>query len=366
VDGELAVDATAPPTASAEPPVDVTVDAAPAAAIARGVWQPITPMPIPARTRHTATWTGEELLVFGGQPFSGDATGARYDPRTDTWRPMATSPLGSRVGHTATWTGAELIVIEGAPVGRVAAVAAQSLDGAAYDPSTDTWRPIADMPINPRTGHVAVWTGEVLVVYGGSRTFETQAAAALYDPVADRWTTTTPSPLARAYGQSAAVWTGEEVVIWTGRGEADVAAWDPASGSWRLLSAPPIDLRSPSAVWTGEEMLLLGRSTTVGGAALDVAQDRWAVLPPAPQQFGVTAAVSWTGESAVVVAGPADQPGVVWTPSLVRWDVLPAVAQPALSGHSATWVGDALVLLGGQGPGAPMATGAVLRPAEFP
>lgn len=338
---------------------------------AAGGWTAMPAAAIPARTRHTATWTGTELLVFGGQPDPGPATGARFVPGaggTGAWRPMAPSPLGSRVGHTATWTGSELVVIEGAPVGQVAAVAAQDIDGAAYDPATNTWRPIAPAPINPRAGHVAVWMGQELLVYGGSRTFERNAPAALYDPATDTWRLTSPSLLDRAYGIATAAWTGEEVVIWMGTGDADVAAYDPVADTWRLLPGSPIQMRSVSSVWTGDSLLLLGQpiqgEQVVGGAALDVATERWTVLPPSPQQFAVTFAAAWTGTAAILVGGPAEQPGAVWTPSMGRWTPLPPILEPAISGHSATWTGESLLLWGGQGRDRPLGSGAIYRPAD--
>lgn len=325
--------------------------------------------PISPRTRHTATWTGEEMLVFGGQPDPGLVTGARFDPaiaNNGAWRTMATSPLGSRVGHTATWTGTELVVVEGAPVGQVAAVAAQSLDGAAYDPATDTWRPIAPAPINPRAGHVAVWTGTEVMVFGGSRVFERNVPAALYDPVTDTWRLSSESPLDRGFGLAAAVWTGSEAIIWMGTGPEDVAAYDPGTDTWRLLPGSPVMMRSVSAVWTGSEMLLLGvpeaGQDDVGGMALDVAQQRWTVLPPAPRGFSVTVATVWTGDAAIVVGGPAEQLGAVWTPELGRWAPLPVGEHPATSGHSAVWTGEELLVWGGQGADRPLGSGAMYRP----
>ena len=368
IDGELTLDPSPTATPTAE---EIVVEAAPVGPqVVPGEWVTVAQAPVPARTRHTATWTGTEVLIFGGQPDPGDATGVRYEPASGNWIAMAPSPLGSRVGHTATWTGSELVVFEGAPVGQAAAVSASDIDGAAYDPATDTWRGIADAPINPRSGHVAVWTGEEVMVFGGSRVFEHNASAALYDPVADSWRLSSPSPLDRAYGLTAAVWTGTEAVIWSGTGPEDVVAYDPVTDEWRLLPGAPAGMRSASAVWTGEEMLVLGLSDDfseqIGGLALDVEEERWTILPPSPQDFAATVSAVWTGTSAVVVGGPRDAVGAVWTPSTGTWQELPASPQQAISGHAAAWVGDALLVWGGQGDGSPLATGMLLRmPSEL-
>jgi N-acetylneuraminic acid mutarotase len=68
------------------------------------------------RSTHTAVWTDTEMIVWGGH---GDFdllgyyfnTGGRYDPSTDSWTATSTvnAPDG-RYRHTAVWTGNEMIV----------------------------------------------------------------------------------------------------------------------------------------------------------------------------------------------------------------------------------------------------------------
>lgn len=357
--------------AQTSPPRTATTAPEPSPATVRphdrseGTWDRLPPAPIPGRTRHTATWTGTEMLIFGGQPDPGLAHGARYDPTTRQWHPMAPAPIGSRVGHTAVWTGQELIIFEGAPIGQAAAAAAQDIDGAAYDPESDTWRQIAPAPINPRTGHAAVWTGKEMVVFGGSRTLRFGASVALYDPAADTWRMSSESPLDWAFGLVAAVWTGTKVVIWSGTGPADVAAYDPEADTWELLPGSPVGMRSASALWTGQEMVLLGLPegdrSAIGGAALDLAEQRWTVLPPSPQVFAATYQAVWTGDQAIVLGGPGQNLGSVWSPGLGRWSELPGAPQSALSGHAAVWTGEEVLLWGGQGEEGTLASGLVFN-----
>ena len=54
-------------------------------------------------------------------------------------------------------------------------------DGAAYDPSSDSWRPIADRPAAAMTSPATFWTGESLLVLGAGGVFA-------YDPSSDEWT----------------------------------------------------------------------------------------------------------------------------------------------------------------------------------
>ena len=71
------------------------------------------------RGGHTAIWTGNEMIVWGGndQFFHFLNTGGRYNPSTDSWR--STSPTNApsnRIGHTAVWTDSEMIVWGGATI----------------------------------------------------------------------------------------------------------------------------------------------------------------------------------------------------------------------------------------------------------
>src|SRR5437762_9531031 len=64
------------------------------------------------RERHTAVWTGSEMIVWGGDNGSSYLnTGGRYNPGTDSWTATSTtSAPAARDFHTAVWTGSEMIV----------------------------------------------------------------------------------------------------------------------------------------------------------------------------------------------------------------------------------------------------------------
>jgi hypothetical protein len=84
-------------------------------------WIPLLdPIRPPLRAAHTAVWTGEEMLVWGGGYRDDDLTciftlyrqsGGIFVPRLGRWYRMGDSnaPRG-RAGHTAVWTGQEMIV----------------------------------------------------------------------------------------------------------------------------------------------------------------------------------------------------------------------------------------------------------------
>src|SRR5206468_5135180 len=66
-----------------------------------------------ARTSHTAVWTGNEMIVWGGldENFVELNTGGRYNPGTDSWVATSTTDApNGRNAHTAVWTGSEMII----------------------------------------------------------------------------------------------------------------------------------------------------------------------------------------------------------------------------------------------------------------
>jgi hypothetical protein len=65
---------------------------------AMDTWMPLSTVGAPSlRGRHTAVWTGTEMLVWGGccnhsggdAPHFGD--GGKYTPATNSWTPIATA-----------------------------------------------------------------------------------------------------------------------------------------------------------------------------------------------------------------------------------------------------------------------------------
>ncbi|MEN3330682.1 MAG: hypothetical protein V7641_47, partial [Blastocatellia bacterium] len=98
---------------------------------------PLAATPIlSGRFRHTAVWTGSEMIIWGGTDNSTlYNTGARYNPSTSSW--TATSTTGAvpspRALHTAVWTGTEMIVWGGDDPGGFAST------GGRYNPSTNSW-----------------------------------------------------------------------------------------------------------------------------------------------------------------------------------------------------------------------------------
>ncbi|ANM31391.1 hypothetical protein ABI59_20150 [Acidobacteria bacterium Mor1] len=137
-------------------------------------WNPTSTSGAPSeRSQHTAVWTGSEMIVWGGwegrflmSPFQD---GGRYDPAGNSWSAMPLSGAPSaRTYHTAIWTGDEMIVWGGQPVPDAGL---EVSSGARYSPASGTWTPTSEVnaPL-ARAQHVAEWTGNAMIVWGSRLT----------------------------------------------------------------------------------------------------------------------------------------------------------------------------------------------------
>lgn len=327
-----------------------------------------SPAPVAGRYLHVTVWTGQELVVWGGiTSLESDAVtndGAAYDPQARSWRLLPDSPLAPRFASAAVWTGREVIIWGGAPDYERDPFE----DGAAYDPRTDTWRTIAKSPLGPRASDIALWTGDEMLVWGGAGggdgpVFVGDGAA--YDPDTDSWRPILPPRREPTLNTSyEAVWTGSEMIIWggdRGRGvRSDGWAFDPSTDAWRKLTDAPLSARfNHSMLWTGNEVLVWGGASAGGfeepladGAAYDPAADSWQLLPVAPiTARGVHVSV-WADDVMIVWGGRgagddvfAD--GAQYSPGSDNWQTMaPAPILPRLN-PTAISTGVDMLLWGG-------------------
>ena len=284
---------------------------------ATGTWSDINAVGAPAeRYSHTAVWTGSELIIWGGRtdefiPGGLSDGGARWNPVTGVWTPLPTTGAPERRrDHVAFWTGTEMIIwggydLYGAPMST----------GGRFNPATSTWRalPTAGAP-SLREHASATWTGTDLVVWGGTYGITALDSGARWNAASDTWS---PMPMAGAPAprlKHSATWTGSELVVWGGTANlndfADGARWNPASDTWSALATTnaPSARHAHSATWTGSQLVIWG-GTDATGALRD---------------------------------------GARVTPSGGAWTALPTTGAPtARSGHVAVWTGDEILIWGG-------------------
>jgi N-acetylneuraminic acid mutarotase len=339
-------------------------------------WLPMSTTGVPElRYEHTAIWAGDEMIVWGGKKFEWTAggaatsyfmTGGRYSPATDSWAPLSTADAPvARFRHTAVWTG-ELMIVWGGRDGTGSDD--QLASGGRYDPATNSWAPTATASApDRRSGHTAVWTGNEMIVWGGWHTFNVLRSGGRYDPVADSWTPTMQftSPVGRE--DHTAVWTGTEMVVWGGWHydsnsyvfyRQDGGRYNPATGQWQSISLTnaPDSRREHSAVWTGTEMIVwggYGDHPWSSGGRYDPSSDSWVptavTLGGGPfsdvQNYDGEQESVWTGSELIVWEGSGGRGR--FDPATSAWTSMSTVNEPSSRrGQNAVWTGNEMIVWG--------------------
>jgi hypothetical protein len=211
------------------------------------------------------------MLVWGGTA-SRDAPGhsvfdgvlprdgAGYDPAADRWRRIPAAPIGGRNRPIAVWTGEEMVVF-GGQIGADQTV----LDGAAYDPGSNRWRTLSKSPLRG-TGTIGGWVAGRLIVV-------TSISAAAYEPSTDRWTSL-PDPPIQAAWASAAITVDRLTIVDFGDGATPPVRWatfDPATSTWIHGIAPVDPLNAGITLSATNERVVFPET----GDEFDPAVGRW-------------------------------------------------------------------------------------------
>jgi N-acetylneuraminic acid mutarotase len=268
------------------------------------------------RAFHTAVWTGSRMIVWGGQHDRGfTQSGGVYDPATDSFTEvsMVGAPT-ARSEHTAVWTGTEMLIWGGGSSGP------PPITGGRYDPATDTWTSMSTVGApTERLRHTAVWTGSKMIVFGGVSGAVPLATGGIYDPATDTWTAMAPINGPGRAGHTA-IWTGSEMIVWGGGGPDQKlldtgARYQPSSDRWIPISpmGAPTPRGSHTSVWTGTELIVWGgtlssKHFTDTGGRYSPATNTWRATSTvgAPSARTAHRAV-WTGGSMIVWGGVDDQ-----------------------------------------------------------
>jgi N-acetylneuraminic acid mutarotase len=249
--------------------------------------------------------------------------------------------------------------------------------------SNDTWTPTSVTTPDPRSQHVAVWTGSEMIYWGGvnGATNVPRNTGGRYIPATDSWATVSTGanvPDAR-FGHSAA-WTGTEMIVWGGQGLTQDsinsgARYNPATNSWLPTSTGanlPLSRYDHTAVWTGSKMIVWGGvhcdhpppfpctslSHENTGGVYDPASDTWTAATSTgtdvPAGRALHTAV-WTGSWMVVFGGQSGVAGQIldnggrYDPSSDTWLPVSRTADVAPGTYEATsvWTGTEVIIWGG-------------------
>lgn len=356
-------------------------------------------------------------LVSGASPGAG-ANGtsvAAVPPAAPGWTLLPASPLSAREGATAAWTGSVVVVVGGTdgppcppnarcPAGLGGALADALADGAAYDPASREWRPIAAAPIPIVAASTAVvgdtvfyWVDArvrpaflaydlaadawrelplpeapalALIEIGASgdsvvgfRTSQEQAAGLdlSFDVATETWRELPPDPLRPSFDRSIIsvggrlVLTAIELVPNPGVRPPvyRAAILDVESGEWRRLPDSEVVLADPTWYRVGDLVVNPTAGSSDGGATnnwgrdfphggiLDAARGAWLRLP-IPQGQGPTSGLGGATDTFVV-----NRQGWVLDVDTLSWLPLEPLAGGPQTGAASTGAGDRLFVFGG-------------------
>jgi hypothetical protein len=188
--------------------------------------------------------------------------------------------------------------------------------------------------------------------------------------------------------QHSAIWTGSEMIVWTGIGSNPALGvlitggiYVPKTDSWRAIS-PSTNVPGRvhhATVWTGAAMLAWGGTNEEGdfepgrlGGRYDPSADAWSTLtksnvPVGRSDFGAV----FTGSQLLVWGGANDLPPG-YLASGARYDLPTDTWQPISSSGApsprfataSVWTGSAMVSWGGQGSADAAHTGGSYDPAS--
>lgn len=350
-------------------------------------WEPMSLVGAPAaRSRHVAVWDSNDklMIVWGGRTAAGSATtGGVYDPATNTWTATSTAnaPV-ARVDATAVWDDVHKVMIVWG--GRASFGGGPALgSGALYDPVKNVWKTIGPDAKTPsaRWGHTAVWTGERMIVWGGTPDGTALLGdGAAFDPAVGTWETVASSAAPAARYDHTAVWTKgsnpESMMVWGGIGFDPVgmgnvflndgAILDPKGLIWAPVNSngAPSPRSQATAVWTGASTLIWGGVDAMGyvGSGAKYVTGNWYPISndaPAPRAGHSAAMIKATAGDRMIVWGGVNGSGylntgalleesmLTWSPPLPTAPTARAHHSTVISGGSSTAIGSKMIIWGG-------------------
>lgn len=183
-----------------------------------------------------------------------------YDPQSDAWELKANLPIP--LGGNGVCTDSVKLYVTGG----ITTENTQSSSFYSYDPVTDSWEELTEMP-NARTFHVSVALGGKIYVIsgnsGGGPENRTKNCI-VYDPDSAQWYTIAPLPNAVVFAAGCVV--DGEIYVFGGLGDngisGDAYKYIPEEDTWIIIEEMVPPRRDIAAVPVGRTIYLIGGRTT--------------------------------------------------------------------------------------------------------
>lgn len=349
--------------------------------LAAGHWSTLPVAPIQPRDGAASVWTGRQMLIWGGeQGVTGTRlvnTGAAYDPTTRTWTVLPPSPLSPRVNMASVWTGRYWLLWGG----DTSSTAAVATDGALYNPSTQTWQLLPSVAMASDGRPRAAWNGTQVIVVTAPRASTVNVLhGAAFNPSTDRWTPLADivAPRDHPLVSFVALASGSDVYAWyewnrtipLGNGAQTYAqgvdgfALHAGSTAWAADSrlTPGIE-GAEGAIALGSRVYLpAGRTcwgclgpgpyaSPLGGVLIDPGTGGKTTISAGPVAAEQRAAYAWTGHAllafnyAAGLSSPTNS-AAAWDPPTNTWTTLAREPHDIGPMSNAVWTGSHLLVWG--------------------
>lgn len=287
-----------------------------------------------ARTYASYVWTGTEMLVWGGLKITAAGgysfleDGAKYNPATDTWTNISKTNAPLRRGFASSvWTGTEMLIWGGTESSNESINATTfnyTNTGGRYNPATNSWSTISTVNAPAaRTQAGAVWTGSLMVVFGGNSGNTILSSGGRYNPATNTWLTmsTANAPTAE-FAQTRLFWDGaQNQVIVLGENNTG-ARYNPITNVWTAMASVPASYDKSCAVWVGNQLWVYAKNGKV--YQYTSSTNTWSFVTPVgpviPSDFDVINAV-WTGFEIVFFGYAFDAQGKALYNQFCRYSV---------------------------------------------
>ena len=234
-------------------------------------WRGGPDLPLPLHHANVAV-TGGKLYVVGFLVGAFIASGRSFvhDPASGGWRELASMPDGTqRGGASVAVLGGEIFIAGGFRNGAVA-------DFSAYDPVSDSWRTLPQLP--RRADHVVAGAIDGLLYVAGGRSggIDGHSASLLvFDQQRMTWMSGASMPTSRG-GAASAVVDGL-LYVFGGEGNAaepsgvfdQVERYDPVADRWTSLPSMPDRRHGTGAAVVAGVIYIPGGASEQGFGAVD-------------------------------------------------------------------------------------------------
>lgn len=206
----------------------------------------------------------------------------------------------------------------------------------------------------------SVWTGTEMIIWSGrDDNYQYVNTGAKYNPNTNTWNTMTTIDAPSGRIGSTAIWTGTEMIIWGGTASNDIntgAKYNPATNTWTTISntnAPSSRSYHP-VVWTNTEMIIWGGNGTNTGGKYNPTTDNWTSVSTINSPTGRSYHTSvWTGTEMIIWGGYSNagiNTGGKYDPLTDTWTGVSTANEPSSrNSHVGIWTSNEMIIWGGNG-----------------